>query len=276
MRRNPRWLYAELNRSTHTNTHRHRHRLWQWQRQWQAGTGRGKLGLHLCIMPSRKTHAQQARRSGNRLQVPQLNLHFRWLIFRSYSHIMSACAGARLRKRGAQAMYTYIKKKTSVETMPTTDAATATAATGTAAAAAATRRWLCGTHARWTRILRLRGRGVAWSRVIHANTRTQLNEFMLFKLQQSQHSCSSSSSRGAILQVWSVTSIVIDSDAINRVIRRRKQRHLASLSCSSIVGKSDQQLSWQFINLQILLPKFLKTNKLAIYCMICKICCQTP
>lgn len=44
-------------------------------------------------MPSRKTHAQQARRSGSRLQVPQLNLHFRWLIFRSYSHIMSACAG---------------------------------------------------------------------------------------------------------------------------------------------------------------------------------------
>lgn len=197
-------------------------------------------------MPSRKTHAQQARRSGSRLQVPQLNLHFRWLIFRSYSHIMSACAGARWRKGGAQAMYTYIKNKTSVETMPTTDVATATAtaATGTAAAAAATRRWLCVTHARWTRILRLRGRGVAWSRVIHANTRTQLNEFMLFKLQQSQHSCSS---RGAILQVWSVAPIVIDSDAINRVICRRRQRHLASLSCSSIVGKSDQQLSWQFI-----------------------------
>lgn len=41
MRRNPRWLYAELNRSTHTHTHRHRHRLWQWQwqRHWQRQTG---------------------------------------------------------------------------------------------------------------------------------------------------------------------------------------------------------------------------------------------
>lgn len=56
---------------------------------------------------------------------------------------------------GAQAMYTYIKKETSVETMPTTDAATA---------AAATRHWLCVTHARrtWILRLRLRGRGVAW------------------------------------------------------------------------------------------------------------------
>lgn len=177
--------------------------------------------------------------------------------------------GGKMEKKGGTGNV-HVHKK---ETMPTTDAATATATAATGTTAAATRRWLCVTHARWTRILRLRGRGVAWSRVIHANTRTQLNEFMLFKLQQSQHSCSS---RGAILQVWSVASIVIDSDAINRVIRRRKQRHLASLSCSSIVGKSDQQLSWQFINLQILLPKFLKPNKLAIYCMICKICCQTP
>lgn len=38
----------------------------------------------------------------------------------------------------------------------------------------------------------------AWRGVVESNTRTQLNEFMLFKLQQLQHSCSSS---GAILQV---------------------------------------------------------------------------
>lgn len=162
---------------------------WHWQRQT------GITFMHNAKPQNTRTAGATQRQSASSASA-QFTLplaHFSQLLAHN-----ECLRGGKMEKKGAQAMYTYIKKKTSVETMPTTDAATATATAATGTAAAATRRWLCVTHARWTRILRLRGRGVAWSRVIQANTRTQLNEFMLFKLQQSQRSCSS---RGAILQV---------------------------------------------------------------------------
>lgn len=111
------------------------------------------------------TRTQQARRSGSRLQVPQLNLHFRWLIFRSYSHITSACRG---RASGRQYRHVHKKKKKQEEAGKHTSKNNAVSSRRVALRL---RLRLCVTHAGWTWILRLKLwlRG-AWRGAVESDT----------------------------------------------------------------------------------------------------------
>lgn len=113
MRRNPSWLYAELNRSnrTHTHTHTSTHTCTCTRTRTQTGHGKVKLGLHLCIMPkpqNTRTHAH-SRRAAAAVGFKCLSS-----IYTSVGSFFAATRTLRVLAEGGQVggnTDTYIKKK---------------------------------------------------------------------------------------------------------------------------------------------------------------------